>query len=302
VYLLVGDRTKAVIADFDTDDHLPALEFLRAAAHYGVPAYLERSKSNNYHAWVYGRLPSVSAKKARAVVKLILTDIGLPATEVFPKQDRLEGNARFGNFLNAPMFGAILPLGRTVFIDPDGGLQPFPDQWEFLRNVERVPESLLDEILEVNGPAIGAQECPPRPGPYASVPPRFFGLVPCAQRMLSEGVDGNQRVACFHLALQLKKSGLPFDLAVVCLEAWALKNRPSDGKGVITRAEIVSQTRFAYSRNYSGCGCEQPAVMPYCDLNCPINRSHRAGPQTPIQKPPPAGPNHGSPMHKGEHK
>jgi hypothetical protein len=53
VYLLVGDRTRAVAADFDDPDVNPPVEFINKAKHYGLPAYLETSKSKGFHAWVF---------------------------------------------------------------------------------------------------------------------------------------------------------------------------------------------------------------------------------------------------------
>jgi hypothetical protein len=90
--------------------------------------------------------------------------------------------------------------------------------------------------------------------------------------MLNEGVRSEQRVSCFRLAVQLKKTGLPYDTAVAVLKVWAAKNRPENGKGVIEEREILAQTASAYTKDYRGCGCEDPAVARYCDSSCPLNR------------------------------
>ena len=92
-----------------------------------------------------------------------------------------------------------------------------------------------------------------------------FGLPPCAQRMLTEGVSDYQRVTCFRLAVQLKKAGRPEDLAVAALKAWAGKNRPTGERRVITEEEILAQVAGAYSR-----GCGDPKVAAYCDPDCPL--------------------------------
>jgi len=63
-----------------------------------------------------------------------------------------------------------------------------------------------------------------------------FGLPPCARKILAEGVSAYQRVSCFRLAVHLKRNGIPYDLVVAVLKAWAKKNRPADGKGVINGA------------------------------------------------------------------
>jgi hypothetical protein len=210
------------------------------------------------------------AAKARIVARHILEEIEEPKTEVFPKQDVIDGSKSYGNFINAPLLGALVPQGRTVFIDEN--LKPYPNQWDFLESVEFVPASRLDEIIEVNGldqPPAGEREkaVPSATAVRSSV---SYGLPVCAQRMLNEGVRSYQRVACFRLAVQLRKAGLPYDLAVTVLKAWAPRNRPNDGKRIITEREIVDQTAWAYTKSYQGCGCEETAVAWYCDPSCPL--------------------------------
>ena len=78
--------------------------------------------------------------------------------------------------------------------------------------------------------------------------------------MLEEGVSSNQRISCFRLAIHFKRSGIPYDLALVTLKGWAQKNHPPEGKGIITEPEIEAQTKYAYSRPYRSFGCEEPAI------------------------------------------
>ena len=282
-YLLVGDRTRAVVADFDVDDLEPPMDFLASAERYGLAAYIERSKSKGYHVWMFLDESGVSAAKARLVVRHILEEIGHPNTEVFPKQDRLDTRTTYGNYIYAPLFGTLVPKGRTVFLDPRHSLNAAADQWRFLEEVVRIREEQLDEIIEINeldqpdnrAAGLPTEGTPPRPSDRA----RFvFGLPPCAQRMLAEGVSDYQRVTCFRLAVQLKKAGLPEDLAVAALKAWAAKNRPAGEKRVIAEDEILAQVNGAYSRDYRSCGCGDPAVTPYCEPNCPLQNGRPGKP------------------------
>jgi hypothetical protein len=94
--------------------------------------------------------------------------------------------------------------------------------------------------------------------------------------MLREGVPANQRVACFRLAVHLKKAGVPSDIARASLQAWAMKNRPENGKGVLTTNEVEEQVEAVYVKDYRGCGCEEPAVRPFCDPTCPLYRHNNA--------------------------
>ncbi len=278
VYLLVGERITALAVDFDQDELSAPVAYVARARRYGIWAYIERSKSKGYHVWIFFEEP-VLARKARLVAKKILADIGRPATEIFPKQDALANGVSYGNFINAPLFGALVPKGRTVFVDPDDPSKAYPDQWELLENLQRVPELRLEAVIEscnLEGQRPLSQR-PQSPEHTNSGQDRSsFGLPPCARRMLEDGVSSNQRISCFRLAIHFKRSGIPYDLALVTLKGWAKKNHPSDGKGIITEPEVEAQTKCAYNRPYCSFGCEDPAIAAYCDPNCPVYAHTRA--------------------------
>jgi hypothetical protein len=270
VYLLNGDRTTAVAADFDDLSALPPFEFVKAAKHYGLPAYIETSKSKGFHVWIFFRKEGVKASKARLVVKYILEEIEYPETEIFPKQNCLGNGASFGNFINAALFGGLVPSGKTVFIEPHT-LKPYPDQWAFLESVERVEEQVLDEIIELNNLSIQTQSASVQnDSNCGGIKPNPYSLPICAQKMLQRGVSQYQRVSCFRLAVHLKRLGLPFDLTVSALKTWAQKNKPINGKRIITEREINQQTESAYNRCYRSYGCETEAIAPFCQSDCPI--------------------------------
>ncbi len=273
VYLLVGDKTGALAVDFDQNDLCLPVSFVAGTKRYDMSAYIERSKSKGYHAWIFFEKGGVLARKARLVAHKILADMGKPATEVFPKQDALVEGVSYGNFVHAPLFGALVPKGRTVFVDPAEPTQVYPDQWELLARVQRVPEVRLDAVirscqLEPPDPAKERPNSDNRNESSDGTSP--FGLPPCARRMLEEGVTSCQRVSCFRLAVHLKRYGMPYDLALATLMAWAKKNRPTGGKGIITDAEITCQAKCAFGNSYRSFGCEEPAIAAYCDKNCPL--------------------------------
>ena len=270
VYLLVKDRTRAIAVDFDKNDKLAPMEFVARAKHYGISAYIERSKSKGHHVWIFFVELGVLALKARLVVNYILDEIGEADTEIFPKQDVLDGNVRYGNFINAPLFGGLVPHKKTVFVDPKT-FEAFSNQWTFLGSISRLDESALDNIIELNDLSPVSAHPPSNTGSGNGVK-STFSLPPCAQEMMSNGVSRFQRVSCFRLAVHLKRVGLPYDVAVAVLKIWALKNRPKDGKGVIRESEILSQTSYAYEHPYSGYGCESPAIKPFCDQSCPVRQ------------------------------
>lgn len=253
--------------------HAQPVDFHNEAKCLDLPVYIERSKSKGYHAWLFFEERGVSATKARRVVHDLLARIGMHPIEVFPKQDRLATRIKYGNFINAPLFGGLIPRGRMVFIQPHHPHQPIPKQWDFLAAVTRVTETALDAIIRsrtLSDATPDKTNTPSKPSPHPRTP--GFSLPACARRMLAEGVSSYQRVACFRLAVSLKRAGLPCDIALAALKAWAGKNRPADDKSIITEPEILSQTASAYTRNYRGLGCEDPAINKFCDPHCPVRK------------------------------
>jgi hypothetical protein len=302
VYLLMEDRIRALAVDFDTDELSYPLAFKAGALRYNLFTSIERSKSKGFHVWMFFAEGGVPARKARLVASSILAYMDKPDTEIFPKQDALDPQRSYGNFINAPLFGTLVRKGRTLFVDPADRTQRYPDQWELLAGVQRVEEFRLDAVIEswglsgrdnADGAAAPAKSESNSPGLA-----RSFGLPPCAQRMLAEGVSDQQRMACFRLAVHLKLAGIPPELAVAMLKAWAPKNRPQNGKRIITEAEIWERARGAYEKPYRGCGCEDPVMALYCNEGCPLYTHTRAkaltGPghsptERPISQPAPGG-------------
>jgi hypothetical protein len=267
---LKGDTIAAGAVDFDHKDTQRPAEFVRRMAAAGIPIYIERSKSKGYHAWALFAPGGVKARAFRALAQRTLTQMGCPHVEVFPKQDAITSPSHYGNFINAPLFGTLVEQGRTVFVDEN--FAPFPDQWRFLAQVLRVTAPDLEAACSRMG-CLAAAAAPvvANPGASSRTAAGGFSLMPCAQRMLTEGVKENQRAACFRLASQLRKACLPYEYAILVLTKWAEKNHPADGKAVISFGEIGRQTRDAYrDRMYLSCGCDDPSVIPFCAANCPL--------------------------------
>lgn len=270
VYLLVKDRTRAVAVDFDTKDRTAPSDFAARAKHYGLSAYIERSKSKGYHVWIFFDENGVQALKARMVVQHILEETEHPQTEIFPKQDKLGGDMRYGNFINAPLFGPLVLQGKTAFVEPTAFI-PYPDQWSFLESVKNTREQALDDVIEMNDlTPIKVKQ--PLAHSSKKVGEGAFGLPPCAIKMLRDGVSQFQRVGCFRLAVHFKRLGLPYDMAVAALKTWALKNRPFNGKEVIRESEILAQTSYAYDHTYSGYGCNSAAIAHFCETTCSVKQ------------------------------
>jgi len=268
VYLLVKDRIRAIAIDFDTQDQSPPMDFVNSCKHYGLSAYIEPSKSKGYHVWIFFEKEGVLAAKARLIVRHILDEIEQPDTEVFPKQDALTANVRYGNFINAPLFKPLVKKGKTVFIDPYT-FEPYSNQWNFLESVKSHQESDLDDIIEMNN-LVPDNVSHAETKKQALKKHGRFCLPVCAQKMLKKGVKHYQRVSCFRLAVHLKRLGLPQDAAIATLKVWARKNHPQGGNQTISESEIIAQTLYAYAKDYRGYGCNSEAVAPFCEPDCPV--------------------------------
>lgn len=240
VYLLQKNRTQALAVDFDREDISPPVKFVHAAYRYGLPGYIERSKSKGYHVWLFFEPQGVLAQKPRRIAQHLLKIIGAEKTEIFPKQDQLNTSVVFGNFINAPLFGKLAAQVHCVFLDLETYATPYADQWQFLAGIKRISEKKLDQVLSSlpleTSPVNEKISSPDKPVRIRSV----LGLPPCARRILAEGVSHYQRVACFRMAVSLKRVGMPFDLTLIALKTWAEKNCPANGKSIITQKKKLN--------------------------------------------------------------
>ena len=102
--------------------------------------------------WIFFDNP-VLAVKARRLGNAILTEAMSRNGKIsfksydrfFPNQDTMpEGG--LGNLVALPLQGNARKHGNSVFVDEN--FEPYPDQWEFLLNVGKLSEQLLEDILK----------------------------------------------------------------------------------------------------------------------------------------------------------
>lgn len=262
--LIENSKTRFAVIDFDEPDGNLPKDAVRCARHHGFYPVVEMSRGKGFHIWFFFG-EKVEAWKARVLLKTILTEISYPQAEVFPKQDRIKNG--YGNCINLPLFGKHITKGKTIFLN--GHLQPIKDQWRFFENIQLHTSQHLDDWLELNDMTQPINQ--PREIISSNSPHRTFGLLPCFQTMLREGVQTNQRIACFWLAVQLRKAGLPFESALLILQDCSHKNQPNQGKEIISGEEVYDQTLSAFQEKpYRGCGCNDEPMQSLCDKNCPI--------------------------------
>ena len=159
LYILNEDNTCHLLCtDFDDKNcehgyQNDVLAFIDVCKSWSIPCSVERSRSGNgAHVWIFFET-SVLAVKARRLGNAILTEamnrngkIGFKSYDrFFPNQDTMpEGG--LGNLVALPLQGNARKHGNSVFVDED--FEPYPDQWEFLLNVGKLSEQLLEDILK----------------------------------------------------------------------------------------------------------------------------------------------------------
>lgn len=159
IYPLLADNTSWFIAA-DFDESLSSKKtwieecriFLKECEDCIIPAYIERSRSGKGgHVWIFFDKP-YPAHKSRKIILHLLEQSGIISPfdknsnydRLFPNQGYHSGKG-LGNLIALPFQKAALENDNSCFIDPEN-LQAIPDQWEYLKAIERVPTNHLDEI------------------------------------------------------------------------------------------------------------------------------------------------------------
>ena len=147
-------NTKVLVIDFDKADWKEATNAVRLVAiRRGINAAVERSRSGNgAHIWFFlpranqrKRLPEFGScliTEAAAHNKTITFeafDRMLPAQATIP-------DGGFGNLIALPFQGKAQREGNSVFVDEQ--FKPFPDQWLYLSQVQLIPRSTVQDLIE----------------------------------------------------------------------------------------------------------------------------------------------------------
>ncbi len=154
IYPLLENNTSLFLAaDFDKDNwQNEAISFLKACNEHGIYAYLERSRSGNGgHVWIFFNEPYPAVRSRKIFISILehsgafsLFDKSSSFDRLFPNQDFLSGKG-FGNLIALPLFKPTLEKGNSCFINLEN-FDSITDQWNFIRNIQKVTTNLLDEI------------------------------------------------------------------------------------------------------------------------------------------------------------
>lgn len=153
IYPLLEDESCHFLAlDFDKAEWKKDVRaFLTTCRDEEVPAYLERSRSGNGgHVWIFLEepLPAWQVRKIGAALMTKTLDrrpeVGLDSFDrFFPNQDTMPQGG-FGNLIALPLQKKAREKGHSVFLDDE--FLPWPDQWEFLSGVKKLPVEFVRDF------------------------------------------------------------------------------------------------------------------------------------------------------------
>ena len=154
VYPLLPDETCWFLAvDFDKKTwEYDSQAFVETCQELSVPAALERSRSGKGgHIWIFfdRALSAITARKLGCVILTRTMErrhqVGLDSYDrFFPNQDTMPKGG-LGNLIALPLQFAPRKSGNSVFINSD--FHPYPDQWQFLSTIRRMPADTAEEIV-----------------------------------------------------------------------------------------------------------------------------------------------------------
>ena len=240
VYPLLDDGLCYFFAcDIDDKSWEKALAIRNATAELNINMYISESKSKGWH--VYGFCEEgIQAADIRWVLFSVLEKLGF-ATEIFPKQDKLDEIIKYGNYINLPCFG-----DTRRFHTADK--QPL-DKDTALSLIQSTPRQVIIDTRAVFPP-------PPAPIVAQAVTPKKRGKgksatnPPCIEMLLKGVGEGMRDEAAFALARHyLDQAYTPEEVLTLLLQ-WDSRNKPPIMDQRVIQTKIQSATKgYAFGCN-----------------------------------------------------
>lgn len=158
VYAILPDNScRFLCCDFDDkncehDYQKDVMAYVNVCRDWGIPAYIERSRSGNgAHVWILFD-EHIKAQTARRLGNAILTEAMEREGRMsfksydrfFPNQDYMPTGG-FGNLVALPLQGRVRKDGNSVFVNDD--FIPFTDQWAYLQGMKKMTVSEVEMLV-----------------------------------------------------------------------------------------------------------------------------------------------------------
>lgn len=158
VYAILPDNTcQFLCCDFDDKScehgyQKDVMAYVGVCRDWGIPAYIERSRSGNgAHVWILFNEP-VKARTVRGLGNAILTEAMEREGRMsfksydrfFPNQDFMPAGG-FGNLVALPLQGRARKDGNSVFVNDD--FVPFRNQWEYLQDMKKMSAEEVERLI-----------------------------------------------------------------------------------------------------------------------------------------------------------
>lgn len=261
IYLVRDDDTVTFAAiDIDEPDFDLAKEV--ADTMPNATPWIERSRSGNYHVFVFFDEP-LEAYYARAVLRGVIIACGRPDLEIFPKQDGLK-EGMVGNYISLPWHGEERPILEPA--DEAGRVWTPMRRSIFLlvANGERTAA----EGWRRRGRALGGK-------PRAEMRSGEFGernsLHICAEYIFKHRNDnplvpGHRASVLFNLSkMYANCSHYSEEETVQFVQAVN-----EAGTDPIPEREVQRFVHNAFEGGFTSTGCDEGAMAPYVSPDCKI--------------------------------
>ena len=258
---------KFICFDLDEDNFDKALTIKQRLENLNLKIWLERSKSKGTHGWLFFDKP-IEAVKPRLIFESILEELGI-ICEIFPKQDEINENAPYGNYINLPLFGGDVKNGRTVFINDKNNI--IIDDVKDIHKIRITDSGIIPAVMFMRKLArkkIIITETSEEHKVYSKE-------LPCIEK-IKQGVNvGHRHNAAFRLAIHFKERGLGSDEIETLLENWNSKQElPPDKTKQQVEKELSQIIKSVFKGGYKSYGCDDALIQPYCDKEtCPLTSS-----------------------------
>lgn len=200
--------------DFDEGDepsYIHAMNLHTVLGHFGVAAWLEKSRSKGWHCWVFASewVPASTMRKAL----LGATETAkAPLKEINPKQETMT-TGQVGNYVRLPYPHGWESTLRRCVIDPETSEVLPPAVFASIALQTRSTISMIEEVMAL-------WKSPPKPKPrpmhYEGFTPQTGNIGPLSKHILRSGPkNGNDRsTTLWALANSLHRDGVTYQEAL----------------------------------------------------------------------------------------